>query len=232
MHTQMYHIECVYVYNLERMPAKYEAASHSLNKHQQKTEATRRKLLNAGFRVFARDGFEASRIEDIAAESGHTRGAFYANFETKEDLFFALLEQQATKRLKELQELMASLPTPERRLQALREYYVKRAKDRPWVMLTLEFKLLALRRGPMRAKLAAAHERIRSSLNFEVLRPLLPKYARDPEAKKLDKVLCEVILSGLVLEHAFDPKRISKAQVAAMLGRMFDLLISAPSRSN
>ena len=210
------------------MPGKYEAARRSLNKHQQKSETTRRKLLNAGFRVFARDGFEASRIEDIAAESGHTRGAFYANFETKEDLFFALLEQQATKRLEELEELMASLPTPERRLQALREYYIKRAGDRQWVMLTLEFKLFAWRRGRMRAKLAATHEQIRSSLNFEVLRPLLPKYKRDPETQKLDKLLCQVILSGLVLEHAFDPKRISKVEVAAALGRMFDVLIRTP----
>ena len=73
------------------------------NKHQQRTEQTRRKLLEAGLRVFVRDGFEAARIEDIAAASGHTRGAFYANFETKEDLFLALLEQQAVKRVTELQ---------------------------------------------------------------------------------------------------------------------------------
>jgi AcrR family transcriptional regulator len=56
-----------------------------LNKHQQKTEETRRKLLAAALRIFARDGFERSRLEDIAAEAGYTRGAFYANFATKED---------------------------------------------------------------------------------------------------------------------------------------------------
>ena len=61
------------------------------NKHQQKSEATRRKLIDAALRIFARDGFEAARLEDIAKESGHTRGAFYANFDTKEDLFLALL---------------------------------------------------------------------------------------------------------------------------------------------
>ena len=60
------------------MPVKVQ------NKHQRRTEETRRKLLAAGLRVFARDGFEASRLEDIAAEAGHTRGAFYANFATKE----------------------------------------------------------------------------------------------------------------------------------------------------
>ncbi len=57
-----------------------------------RTEATRRKLLEAAENIFARDGFEAARLEDIAASAGYTRGAFYANFDGKEDIFFALLE--------------------------------------------------------------------------------------------------------------------------------------------
>src|ERR1700749_1355743 len=45
-----------------------------------KSERTRAELLRAAEVIFARDGFEASRIEDIAAEAGRSRGAFYANF--------------------------------------------------------------------------------------------------------------------------------------------------------
>jgi len=82
------------------------ASMSAPNKHQQRTEQTRRKLLEAGLRIFVRDGFEAARIEDIAAASGHTRGAFYANFETKEDLFLALLEQQSVKRITELHAIL------------------------------------------------------------------------------------------------------------------------------
>ncbi len=74
----------------------------SLNKHQLRTEATRRALLKSARRIFAHDGFEACRLEDITAAIGHTRGAFYAHFRTKEDLFFALLEQEAEKRLKQI----------------------------------------------------------------------------------------------------------------------------------
>ncbi|HUE01503.1 MAG TPA: TetR family transcriptional regulator, partial [Bryobacteraceae bacterium] len=65
------------------------------NKHQQRTAATRQALLDAARRIFVRDGFAAARIEDVAAATGHTRGAFYAHFHTKEDLFFALFEQEA-----------------------------------------------------------------------------------------------------------------------------------------
>jgi AcrR family transcriptional regulator len=47
--------------------------------------------LLAAEQTFARDGYEAARLEDIAARAGYTRGAFYANFASKEDIFFALL---------------------------------------------------------------------------------------------------------------------------------------------
>src|SRR6202050_5373576 len=123
-------------------------------KHQQRTEATRRALLDAARRIFARDGFEATRIEDIAGATGHTRGAFYAHFNSKEDLFFALFEQEAGDRLRGLRSVMEECPDSEARLRALRKYYVARVSDRQWVMLALEFKLFALRHPRLRARLA------------------------------------------------------------------------------
>src|SRR5580658_3485401 len=86
------------------------------NKHQQRTEATRRALLDAARRIFARDGFEAARIEEIAGATGHTRGAFYAHFSSKEDLFFALLEQDAGERLRGLRAVMERCPNTAGRL--------------------------------------------------------------------------------------------------------------------
>jgi AcrR family transcriptional regulator len=198
------------------------------NKHQQKTEATRRKLLDAALQVFSRDGFEAARIEDIAAESGYTRGAFYANFDTKEDLFFALLEKQAGERLRDMHHRLEKHGSASGRLRTLRAFYLERATDCQAVLLTLEFKLFALRHPKMRARLAAAHRRIRASLKYEALSKLLPSQL-SKERKELDKVLLEVVLAGLALEHAYDPKRISAKQTVDTLGRVFDLLI-APQR--
>jgi AcrR family transcriptional regulator len=196
----------------------------AVNKHQQKTEATRRKLLEAALRVFARDGFEAARIEDIAAESGHTRGAFYANFDTKEDLFFALAEDHSSKRLADLQQRLEKCPAMPARVRMLRAFYLERAADPQSMLLTLEFKLFALRHPKMRARLAEAHRRIRA-LNYEALVKLLPP-SGIAKKNELDKVLLEVVLSGLVLEHAYDPKRISAKQTVEALGRAFDVLLT------
>ena len=75
-----------------RKPIAVVSAAAVPSRQAARTAATRRKLLLAAEQTFARDGYEAARLEDIAARAGYTRGAFYANFDSKEDIFFALLE--------------------------------------------------------------------------------------------------------------------------------------------
>jgi AcrR family transcriptional regulator len=55
---------------------------------------TRAALIDAAGRVFIERGFAGSSVEAIAAEAGFTRGAFYANFGSKEELFAELLQQR------------------------------------------------------------------------------------------------------------------------------------------
>jgi AcrR family transcriptional regulator len=201
-------------------------------KHQQRTEATRRALLEAAKRIFARDGFEASRIEDIALATGHTRGAFYAHFNSKEDLFFALFEQETGDRLRDLRTVLERRSGTPGRLQALREFYVGRVSDRQWVMLALEFKLFALRHPKLRARLAQTHRRIRESLKLETISKLIPELMQSGrESREVRRVALEAVLNGLVLEHAYDPEIISQTQATAVLGRMFDVLMTVRHHS-
>jgi len=205
-----------------------ETKTRERSKHQQRTEATRRALLEAALRIFARDGFEASRIEDIAGATGHTRGAFYAHFHTKEDLFFALYEQELGDRLRDLRAVLERCRESEGRLRALRKVYAERVSDRQWVMLSLEFKLFAVRHPRLRARLARTHRRIRDSLKIETIGNLIPELMRaGRESRELCRVALEAVLNGLVLEHAYDPETISQAQATAVLGRMFDILMPA-----
>jgi AcrR family transcriptional regulator len=197
-----------------------------LNKHQQKTQATRRKLLEAARRIFVRDGFEAARLEDIAAEAGHTRGAFYANFQSKEELFFALLEQEATQHVEHLREDLEAA-TAEERLNILRRHFVDRLADHEWMLLTLEFKVYSLRHS-RRAKIAEMHRRVRESLDLESITNLLPKRVRITfKEQEVCKMAMEAVLSGLALECVYDPKRISGNQAADILGRTFDVWVKS-----
>ena len=55
---------------------------------------TRTALLQAGAEVFVERGFVGSSVEAIAARAGFTRGAFYSNFASKEELFAELLQER------------------------------------------------------------------------------------------------------------------------------------------
>jgi AcrR family transcriptional regulator len=199
------------------------------NKHQLRTEETRRKLLKAAEKVFAKVGFEAARLEDIAKEAGHTRGAFYAHFTRKEDLFFALLEGKAYQHLRTIQAIVDEYPEGDERTRNFRDYYSNLAANPNWSMLMLEFKLFAARHPKLRDKLAARHRQIRASFKSGGVNWLQLCNVRDTTATEgsIARIALEALLHGITLESAYDPLVLPKEQAARMLGEMFDLLISS-----
>ncbi|NEA98277.1 TetR/AcrR family transcriptional regulator [Streptomyces sp. SID13726] len=56
---------------------------------------TRANLLDAAFAVFAAKGFGRVSIEEVCEAAGYSRGAFYSNFGSLDELFFALYQQRA-----------------------------------------------------------------------------------------------------------------------------------------
>lgn len=66
-------------------------------------EKTRRKLLDAGAKVLPSHGYQAARVDDIAAVAGVSHGSFYRYFQNKDD-FFRVLAEDASLRMIELLE--------------------------------------------------------------------------------------------------------------------------------
>jgi AcrR family transcriptional regulator len=50
-------------------------------------QRSRLRILGSAYRLFSRRGFEAVAIDDIMADAGMTRGAFYAHFSSKSELY-------------------------------------------------------------------------------------------------------------------------------------------------
>jgi len=59
---------------------------------ERRREMTRQALVEAAAEVFARRGFHAASLEEIAETAGFTRGAIYSNYGSKEDLLLAVVE--------------------------------------------------------------------------------------------------------------------------------------------
>ena len=57
-----------------------------------RSEATRRRLMEAAEAVFAEKGLSGARVDEIAAESGVNKRMIYAYFGSKEGLYMAVLE--------------------------------------------------------------------------------------------------------------------------------------------
>jgi uncharacterized protein (TIGR03086 family) len=119
---------------------------------------TRQHLLDAAAIVFAKQGFHAATIDEIAAYAGFTKGAVYSNFKNKDDLFLALLDDRVAREHALMSEALQRAPeedsTPiaevEQRLQLGSAYW-----DDDFTTLYLEFILYARRNPEAREKLVA-----------------------------------------------------------------------------
>ena len=68
-------------------------------------EATRRRIVETAGRRFKRDGIDGSGISTLMADAGLTNGAFYAHFDSKDDLVATVVGHQLSRQASELSEL-------------------------------------------------------------------------------------------------------------------------------
>lgn len=54
---------------------------------------TKENILHTALRLFARDGYEAASVSDIAGELGMTKGALYKHYKNKRDIFDSIVER-------------------------------------------------------------------------------------------------------------------------------------------
>lgn len=112
-------------------------------------ENTRARLMEAAYEVFAEVGLDAASVEAICERAGFTRGAFYSNFESKDELFLELAASVTERKLGTVSERVADLrsrpaePVNVRQLaQAVLDFT---ADDRLGILLMSELKLRAMR---------------------------------------------------------------------------------------
>jgi AcrR family transcriptional regulator len=92
----------------------------------EKQAETRKRLLDAAERVFLRRGLQGSSVEEISAEAGFTRGAFYSNFKSKDELFVELLQDRVYRQYAAMTEQAQEQPgTPRERLR----WGIERVRD-------------------------------------------------------------------------------------------------------
>jgi AcrR family transcriptional regulator len=147
---------------------------------------TRARLLDAAFEVFAARGFGQASIEAVCEAAGYTRGAFYSNFESLDELFFALYEQRSELLVAQVSEVLAQAPEGETTPALVKRIVAALRVDRDWILVKTEFFLYAAR-TPAAAEALTSHRRKLHNVLAELLsgtvdRAGLPPSLRNPKA--------------------------------------------------
>jgi AcrR family transcriptional regulator len=187
---------------------------------------TRNLLLSAAEQVFARVGYERAQVEEIAEAAGFSKGALYAHFESKEELFLALYQMKTVSYLAKLRHALDSAPTRERKIDAFRSFYIDLSKDKDWALISLETKLFMRRHPEVKERLRQIDEHVGDTIEGVLTRLLGNSVRAAGEA-------LGGIFSALVLE--VDLGVIPERKMRAMLGTVFDVLLglrdqAAPTR--
>jgi AcrR family transcriptional regulator len=127
-------------------------------------QATRDRVLGAASEVFAERGFHGATVEDICERAGFTRGAFYSNFSSKDDLVLELSRRHSEALVDRIRR--ASKREHASADEVLRDVFAALADDsrERWLVLTTEFTLHAIRDADARRAWAAQQRRVRDEL--------------------------------------------------------------------
>jgi TetR/AcrR family transcriptional regulator, fatty acid metabolism regulator protein len=101
----------------------------------------RERILAAAERIFARRGFFAARVSEIAKEAGVADGTIYLYFKSKDDLLISLFEHRMEQANEQLRRAIAGL-APAEQLRAFIHTYLQLVSDEPTVaeVLTIELR--------------------------------------------------------------------------------------------
>lgn len=135
---------------------------------------TRKRLVAVAYEVFAERGIRDTPVEAICERAGFTRGAFYSNFATKEDLFLALWQEQMQARLDRLQGIVDEVlarkesggdqSVTESLAEIARTFMEPLSADTGWYLLVTEFRAHVLRLPELRPRVLAAEEQVNEGL--------------------------------------------------------------------
>jgi AcrR family transcriptional regulator len=202
------------------------------NKHQMRAAQTRELLLDSAEIVFVRDGYLGAELGEIATLAGRSKGAIYGHFKSKEDLYFALLEERISRYRTRVEAVLVGCKSQAEISRALTDHFFSAVKnDKAWCRLLLEFKLFAVRNHPAKKRLQKIHK----NLYFKEHLKDLPEIWARLGQRKLDSRIglgaqaalasMAAIVPALILEEEFAPAVLSEAKLKDVVTQLVEALL-------
>jgi len=198
----------------------------------EKQAHTRNCLMKSAAKVFARRGLQQASIDEVAGEAGYTKGAFYANFKNKEELFLAMLDERFAKRLEEIDRVLESgASVQDQARQAGQDFTDYLRTDPEWSRLFFEFAVQAMRDEDFRQELVARHRTIRTRIAaaFEAHKETVG--GELPIPAEHAAMMTYAMADGFALAQILEPEDVPGDMFATMLAIFFTGLATLTQRS-
>jgi len=188
---------------------------------------TRATLIAVGRRHFLRYGLGGAVAEKIAEDAGYSRGALYSNFDGKEELFLAVIQEEQASRLNFFRSLLKEEPSSKKRLRKMRDAIADLITDHDWIVLRAEFEAGALRNERLRQSFVEVHrQQIRDG--GELVRDLLRSPEVTSSLKPDDFIMVILNLAyGLAVTQRILGAELSHKNTRTLIQGLFDHLISS-----
>lgn len=192
---------------------------------------TRRLLLDAAATVFVRRGFQGASVEEITAEAGFTRGAFYSNFESKEQMFVELLHERVYRSYTEMLERVPTDATPLEQVRwagrDLMERY--RNEEDQWLFeLWLECLAHAVRHPDFASLAAGFWSGNRQGLAAQIEQMYTDTGTSPPLDPKAIATAVIAIDIGLKVQHLVDPEAVPLELYPILYEALFGPMVAPP----
>jgi AcrR family transcriptional regulator len=164
------------------------------------------KLFEAAARVFEEQGIGSASIEAIAGAAGFTRGAFYSNFKSKDELIIAMLEDHVEQSIRRSLDLLAKHKDPDDFIEALRS--MDRTRQDPLTrapLLHMEMILYVARAEQRRPELAK-RLRARRKLITNIVETTMANAGKDAPNAAWTGAILLAMEDGFRLHRLIDPE--------------------------
>jgi AcrR family transcriptional regulator len=191
-------------------------------------DEVRLRLLDAAAEVFARRGYEAARLDEIARAAGFTKGAVYSNFAGKHALLAELIEEHVRTRFS-AGALEIRRNRPEQALEDVAEVFARSVVEQDmWTRLLIEIAQQAAHDPEVREVYVGVRRALRDELAGVLATACAELGVELTVPAEQVALTLQSLRLGLALEHGTDPEQVDKAAVTAVFAGTLRPLISRP----
>ena len=208
------------------MPVGSTKPRKRLTREQSRAQ-TRAMLIAEGRKHFLRYGLGGAVAEKIAEDAGYSRGALYSNFDSKEELFAAVVREEQARRIDFFRSLLKDEPSAKKRVKKFRDALADLMTDHDWVVLRAEFEAGALRSERIRQRFVEVHQQQLHN-GSELIRDLLRSPEVTSKLKPEDFITVIINLAhGLAVTQRILGAELSQKSTRTLIQSLFDHLISS-----